>query len=128
MAHQGEMVSLSCSVFDLLDAFAYMTLLCSFVVALPQQLLLHALKAFQLPTASIPGCTLCTLIALCCFCDSYFVACVCSMVQCIFELPGPRDHVHLLPIGNHHRQGCQEEEEIPLVGPLFDTVSDIPVC
>ncbi len=95
---------------------------------LHQQLLLHALKAFQPPVASIPGCILRAVIALCCFHDSYFVACVCSMVQCVFKLPGPCDHVHLLSIGNHHWQGCQEEEEVPVVGPLLDTVSDISVC
>lgn len=81
-----------------------------------------------MPVASVCGCTLRAVTAICCIYDSYFIACVCSMVQCISELPGPRDHVHILSIGNHHWQGRQEEEEIPMVGPLLDTVSDIPVC
>ena len=54
--------------------------------------------------------------------------CVCSLVQCVSKFPGSRDNVHLLSVSNHHWQGCQEEEEIPLVGPLLDTVPDIPVC
>ncbi len=128
MAHQEEMVSISCSAFHLLDVLAYITLSCSLGVVPHQQLLLHALKAFKLPIASIPACTLHAVIAIWFLHNSYFVACVCSMVQCVFELPGPCDNVHLLPIGNHHWQGCQEEEEVPMVGPLLDTVSNIPVC
>ena len=85
--------------------------------------MLWRLSRCQLPLSLVAPC-----VAICCICDSYFVACVCSMVQCVFKLLGPCDNVHLLSTGHHHWQGCQEEEEIPLVGPLLDTVSDIPVC
>lgn len=50
------------------------------------------------------------------------------MVQCIPELFGSCHHVHILPVGDYHWQGRKEEEEIPLVGQVLDTIPNIPIC
>ena len=56
------------------------------------------------------------------------VVCLCSVVQCIPELLGPCSHVHLLFGSQHCGQGCQEEEEVPVVGPLRHAIPDAAVC
>ena len=49
------------------------------------------------------------------------------MVQRVSKFVGPCGHVHLLSGINHSRQGCQEEEEVSLVGSVRDTVPDASV-